>query len=151
MQYALHKAYWMRKCGPTAESRQAAQDWDRALEYAKDNDKFKIRLPRAAALARAGKHAEAVKEADAMMGKASSGDALFRFARVYALSTTAARDQKSLADLYAAKGLKALSAAFEARYFESAINLSKLHDDPDFQVLRDRPEFKKLLSEHKLQ
>lgn len=153
VQMKLTNAYWRRAEVRTKLKNydEGLKDWDRALEHAANEDKLAIRLPRAAALARAGKHAEAVKEADAMMVKAKSGDALFRFARVYALAATAAKDQKALSETYAQQAMKALTAAIEKGYFKSGAEQAMLHDDPDLQVLRDRPEFKKMLSEFKIQ
>jgi tetratricopeptide (TPR) repeat protein len=153
VQLKLSNAYWMRADTLTKlrSFDDALKDWDRALRYAKDDMKFAIRLPRAAALARAGKHAEAVKEANEMIALARGGEAYFRFVRVYALAATAAKDDQNSSDEYAMQGIKALTKAVEAGYFKSAANLTRLQDDPEFQVLRDRPEFKKLVNDLKMQ
>ncbi len=152
---SLSNAYWWRADTRTQLGQLDAglQDWDSALTYAPAVNKSSIRLPRAAALARAGKHVEAVKEANELVGRVSAKDGvtLFRFARVYALAATAVKNGEAPTDEYAAQAIKLLGAANDAGYFNSLAEQTKLKTDPALRILRERPEFKKLTSELKLQ
>jgi len=152
---SLSNAFWWRADSRTklTQHEAALKDWDKALEFAPPINKSSIRLPRAAALARAGKYVEATAEASELMAKVSvkDGETLFRFARVYALSATAAKDKKELTDEYVAQAFKLLTAATNAGYFKTSEKQAILQNDPALQVLRDRPEFKRLTSEIKLQ
>jgi serine/threonine protein kinase/tetratricopeptide (TPR) repeat protein len=153
----LSNIYWMRADALTHLdcARDSLPDWDRALGLAAENMKPAIRLPRAAALARAGEYQQAAKEVDELVAQASSGDALYRFASVYALSAGAAAgdtkrisaERQQLAERFADQAVKLLASAFEISSFKTPANLKKLKTDPDLQALRDRPAFKKLLSD----
>jgi tetratricopeptide (TPR) repeat protein len=117
-----------------------------------------ILLPRSAALARSGDYLEATKEAGDLVAKATSGTARYQFAVVYALSAAAVAgdmqralpERQKLAEQYADAAVKLLISAYEAPAFRTPANLEKLKTDPDLKALRDRPDFKKLLSDRAL-
>ncbi len=127
-----------------AKHDEALKDWNRAHDLARVSDKPYILLPRAAAMARTGKHAEAIAEIAPFVGKAKAGESLYRFARVYALAAGAAKDRKELADQYANEAMKLLNAADNGNFFDSLKNQKKLLD-ADLDPLRDRPEFQKFI------
>jgi tetratricopeptide (TPR) repeat protein len=153
---SLSGAYWERAKVRSELKQHAAalEDWDQALALAPQADNAAIRLPRAATLARLGKHVEAIKEADELASKINrktktSALTLYRFARVYALSIAVA-DSKDQADRYAAEAVKLLEEAKNLGFFASP-GYNLLKTDEALQSLRDRPEFKKLTIELKLQ
>jgi predicted Zn-dependent protease len=150
---SLLSAYEMR-----AESATRLKKYDRALldlnkayDLASPAEKPSILLSRAAALARTGKHAEAIADIAPLAGKAKAGASLYRLACVYALAAGAAKDSKNLSDEYAAEAMRLLNAAGDRKYFNSLKQQTMLAEDADLDALRNRPEFKKLLSEFKLQ
>ncbi|MBI1831641.1 MAG: protein kinase [Planctomycetes bacterium] len=132
-------------------SKDAVSWYMRALDAAPRPMKPAIQLPLAMALARSGKHREAVATADGLVGKAEAGASLFQFAKVYALSAGAATldSQPQLADAYAAQAVKLLSSAFADKTFKTAANLAKLESEPDLQSVRARADYKKLQAQLK--
>jgi tetratricopeptide (TPR) repeat protein len=119
---------------------EALQDWDRALALEEGPRRTMFRLGRAGTLARAGKHAEASAEADALAGgKDASPRLLYDAACVYALASAAA--DASLGERYAARAVELLGRAID-RGYKDAKHLQK---DSDLDRLRPRPDFQKLL------
>lgn len=162
----LCSAHWMRADTRTQlkQHGDALPDWNRAFELARSSQKPAIQLPRAAALARAGKHAEAVAEVRPLVGKAKAGESLYRFACVYALSAGAASANAKLSSIeerafafeklsneYAAEAMKLLLSARDIGYFKSLATQKRLFADPDLEAIRERPEFQKLAGEYKVQ
>jgi serine/threonine protein kinase len=119
---------------------EALQDWDRALALEEGPRRTTFRLGRATTLARAGKHAEAVAEADTLAGgKNAAPQVLYDAACVCALAS-AAPDDASLRERYAAHAVELLGRALD-RGFKDA---GRLHKDPDLERLRPRADFQKL-------
>jgi hypothetical protein len=81
------------------------------------------------------------------------GAAWFRFAGIYSLASAAAAsdttktpdERKRLADKHAGQAIALLTFASGAGFFKTPANLKRLQTDSDFQALRARLEFKKLL------
>jgi serine/threonine protein kinase len=57
------------------------------------------------------------------------------------------QDRRELAEEYAANAVKQLHKARATSYFDKPANLQNLKRDPKFDVLRSRPDFKKLLAQ----
>jgi tetratricopeptide (TPR) repeat protein len=120
---------------------EALQDWDRALVLEEGPRRTTFRLGRAATLARAGRHAEAVTEADTLAGgKNAAPQVLYDAACVCALAS-ATPDDASLRERYAAHAVELLGRALD-RGFKDA---GRLHKDPDLERLRPRADFRKLV------
>jgi tetratricopeptide (TPR) repeat protein len=145
---------------------EALQDWGRAFELVdgrlgllllghRDNTMDKARQE-AIRLARGGEHSPAAALAQALAAQRSLPAELdYQVAAVYALATAAARkdvarsaaERDRLAREYAARALDLLKRVNAAGYFKAPANLAKLRQDPDFDTLRPRDEFKRLLSD----
>ena len=89
-------------------------------------------------LARAGEHAKAVAEANALAeAKDVDGGMLYNLACVCALAATAVRDDAKLQDQYAARAVELLRQAVAKGYKEAA----HMKKDKDLDALRDREDF----------
>jgi serine/threonine protein kinase len=118
---------------------EAVHDWDRAIALGEGPRRAQFRLDRAATLARAGQHAQAVAEADALAGvKAPSPQLLYGAACVFALAS-AAPDDARLRERYAARAVELLGSAID-RGFKDAGWVQKDHD---LDRLRPREDFQK--------
>jgi tetratricopeptide (TPR) repeat protein len=157
-----HRAIALTRLGRLPE---ALRDWDRALKL--DNGKlhFPMLLSRAETLskarqeavefARSGEHARAAALAQALAAQRSlTAKFCYQVAAVYALAFAAARkdvarpeaERARLAEEHATRALDLLKRANAAGYFKAPANLAKLKHDPDFDTLRPRDDFKRLLS-----
>jgi serine/threonine-protein kinase len=150
--YASRAETWTR-LGRDAD---ALQDLERALTYAAGSAREPLRLDRAAALARLGQHERAVSDARAVVAQGTpSGGLLAGAARVQALAAAAVRRDDKLppaererrAESYAAGALELLNRARAAGYFKSPAEIEPLKDHSDFEPLRTREGFQKLLRE----
>jgi tetratricopeptide (TPR) repeat protein len=154
----LRSAHWMRAetltlQGPYPKAQEdwkrALEDWKRALELTPEGERPFIQLARATAMARSGKHEEATKEASTLL-ETRKGGALYRLAVVYSLSAAAVADPKErqeLAEQYASRAVALLASAKKNGYFKTPANRAAIQNDADLKSLRDRPDFKKLLTE----
>jgi eukaryotic-like serine/threonine-protein kinase len=143
----LRNAHWGRaialdRLGFAAE---ALPDWDRAWELkAEDGDTPGFRLERALALARAGRHAQAVAEAQALAEATDTeGKALYDLARVCSFAANSVKENDTLRDQYAARAVALLRQAIAKGYK----NLEHLKKDEDLKALQQREDFQKLLQE----
>jgi hypothetical protein len=101
-------------------------------------------LEQALLLARLGKHARAVAEAEALAGeKQLSNDDCYYLARAWALCAAAAGDDSRLCARYAARAVKLLRQATEKGYRD----LDQMKRDTDLDVLRACRDFQELLTE----
>lgn len=133
----------------------AIKDWDRALELDPGPGRARLRLARARALARLGEHRRAAAEGEAVL-KSPRGQAslLYDVAAVYALASVATRDdarpsgpnQEKLAERYAGRAVTLLTQARAAGHFKSPARVKQLKKDKNFEELRGRPDFQKLLA-----
>jgi serine/threonine protein kinase/tetratricopeptide (TPR) repeat protein len=124
----------------------ALQDLDRLIELvppSKQRNSF--RLERVMTLAKLKRHAEATAEAKEL-GKLRQipADGFCDLARVYSVASSAARDEDPRqAELYASRALELLGRAIAHGYKDVA----KLKSHGDFDGLRQRPDFQKLISD----
>jgi serine/threonine-protein kinase len=148
----LVRALCLARLGRQAE---ADQDLQASVKLVPSAEESKYRVVHAQVLARAGTHGPAAAEADAAArDKTLVGRALYWLASAYAVSAEAARkdtklpeaERKKLADLRAGRAVAALERARTAGYFESAAQVERLRQDPDFAALRPCPDYRKLLA-----
>jgi serine/threonine-protein kinase len=135
---------------------EAARDRDRVVELDEGPQRWTPRVFRALARARAGDHARAVAEAETLAGQPEvTADGQWELARVHALSVKAAHsdtalstaERDALAERYAAAAVALLQKLQEKGYFKDARRAKWLDTDPDWQPLRGRADFRKLLAE----
>jgi serine/threonine protein kinase len=121
---------------------EALRDWDDALPLTEGPNRANARLGRASTLARSGKPAEAVAEADAVaQAKNAPTDLLYGAACVYALASGAVTDDASQQERYAARAVKLLGSAID-RGFQ---DLGKLQKDHDLERLRPRADYQQVV------
>jgi tetratricopeptide (TPR) repeat protein len=144
----LRNAHWNRAeaLDKLARHADAVKDWDRVLALnAEPAQEPLIRRGRAQCLARAGEHAQAVAEANALTeAKDVTGDTLYGVARVYALAAAKVTGdpRPRLADAYAARAVELLRQAVAKGYK----NAAHLKQDKDLDALRGRQDFTELVA-----
>ncbi len=115
---------------------EAAVEWERAVKWAEGSMRLQLRMYRCISLARSGDSARAAAEADVLAAEpACPPDSLYNCACVVALS---GRAEKAVALLIKLRN---------NGYFDDANRLKNLRTDPDFDSLRRRDDFLKLLNE----
>jgi serine/threonine-protein kinase len=133
---------------------EAVKDWDRVVEVDDQPNKWARRALRAVVLARAGEHARAVAEVDALdRDPKVTNEGIFELARACALSIGAARkdgkrgasEQAALAERYGTQAMRLLKKLHERGYFKNADNARALTGEKDLSALRDRSDFQQLL------
>jgi tetratricopeptide (TPR) repeat protein len=145
-----------RSLGPLGRHAEALRDWDRVLELTTDSLlRPMYRMERTLALARTGDHARATADAEGLLGEFAA-DAHFAAsaykttAAVHAVAARAAGADAALpeaeraarAERHAARAVALLQEAIRAGH-----DLSVVKGDADFDFLRTRDDFKKLLAE----
>jgi tetratricopeptide (TPR) repeat protein len=132
---------------------EARKDWDTALGFATEQNRVRLRLAPALALAQQGAHAEATTEARNMAAKTpQAGDIAYHAACVHALSSAAAlqdsrlppADRALLAEQYAIEAVELLRKARAAGYFSDPPHIAQLNRDENLAQLRSREDFRKL-------
>jgi tetratricopeptide (TPR) repeat protein len=145
----IARAQALDKLGRHAD---AVKDWDRALELnAVPAQEPGLRSGRARSLARAGEHARAVAEANTLAGANEvAAGTLYGLACVCAIASAKVKDADNrgagaprLAEQYANRAVELLRQAV-ARGFQDAAHMKK---NRDLDALRDREDFKRLVSE----
>jgi serine/threonine-protein kinase len=138
----------------------ALKEWDRALDLdTLDTDRDYSRIGRALALARLGKCDEAVTIADdhvARLGDPVGGRG-YQAARIFSLASAAvgrdaareAAERQKLAEQYAACAVALLQRAASQEYFSEPADVADLKRNTDFDPLRSREDFRRLLRELK--
>ena len=138
--------------------------WDEAIRMDTGADHGKpgwrsdfYRLQRALCLARLGDHQQAAQEAIKVESTATgrgpwlkSGfdpDKRYDLARVYALCAELTSDKGQKTQEYVDRAMTHLRELAEADYFTKAARAHWLRDNRDFQFLRSRDDFRKLLHE----
>ena len=110
----------------------------------------KLRLRNALILAHQGRHAEAVK---AIADEKPEGDTLPALACLYAVASSAAGKDEKLtpeergkrAEEYAVKAINLLRDGQKAGYFKDPFRVTAVDRDRDFDGLREREDYKKLI------
>jgi serine/threonine-protein kinase len=133
---------------------EALNDWDRALQFGRDPPPQARRLARAATLARLGDHVPAVAEAATVSGL-DEGENAFLAARVYAISSSAARadralssaERERLAQVYVERALELLLTAQRGGAFHTADRYNDLKNSRDFEAVRACEGFRTLMSD----
>jgi serine/threonine protein kinase/tetratricopeptide (TPR) repeat protein len=124
---------------------ESLHDLDKLLELrgaSPSRDNF--RAHRAVTLARLQRHAEATAEAEDLLGfSQGDGARLYKLAVVYALSAAARDADRPQAEQYAARAVQLLRQAVA----KGRQNVEALKKDADFDAVRPRPEFQKLLND----
>jgi tetratricopeptide (TPR) repeat protein len=147
------RAKVLSKLGRHAE---ALPDCERALEYDNGRDRDAIRLSRAEVLARAGHYARAAAEAnDLAQARSPSGGDLYNLARVYSLAAAAVSradkpppaDRDKLSQQYASRAVELLTKTRATGYFKDRANTERMSKHSDFDALRLRADFKRLLAD----
>jgi tetratricopeptide (TPR) repeat protein len=153
--YQAHgtRAQTAQRLGLWAE---AVKDWDRVVELDDAPDRWKRRVDRALALARAGEHARAAAEADVLAADpAVSTGGLVNLAVAYAVAVEAARkdgrlpssERAALAERYGPRAVALLNQLRTRNYFQDMAHVLALFVDTDLQPLRSRDDFRKLLAD----
>src|SRR5262245_25710308 len=128
----------------------AVNDFDRAAELFGGQLRPPMRLRRADALARAGLHARAFSEANALAGlNGISGDTIYDLACACSLAAGAAKADTALAEKYAARAVALLVRAKQANFFADQRQVAHLEQDSDIDPLRQRTDYKAFLAELK--
>jgi serine/threonine protein kinase/Flp pilus assembly protein TadD len=135
---------------------EALADWDHSLECVKKDAVPGTRLGRAATLAHLGSYKEAVAlaeqiTADNNLEKLYLGES--QRARVFAAAASAAAvdsqldssERLRLSEKFAARALELLELAYGVHEFAARPELASLQIDRDFEILRSRPGFLRLL------
>lgn len=126
----------------------ALRDWDRAIELAEGPLPHELRWPCAVCLARAGEHARAMAEANALIEeKDESGPTLYAAACVFALAAASVKDDTKLCEQHAGRAVTLLRQAQQAGCFKEQAKVAHLKKDSDLRALRGRPDYQALLKE----
>ena len=152
----LRIAHWGRGEAYTLLKRHddALADFDRCIELSSGAARDMMRLQRTGALARMGKYAQAIVEAEAVVvpkgeQKVPPG-VLYNGACLYALACDAVRldmmlpheERERLGESYALRAIALLGQAKAAGFFAWTSNHGYLTEDPDLTSLRSRDDFK---------
>jgi tetratricopeptide (TPR) repeat protein len=138
--------------GQLGRHAEAIPDWDRAIELSDGKARGPYRLKRAAALARAGNHAQATHEVDDLaLGQRLVDTDYYALAAVSSLAAGVVikdaqlpeAERSRLLDQYATRAMDLLRQAVAKGYQ----NVEQLQSDRDFDPLRSRESFQKLLAE----
>src|SRR5262249_17989642 len=122
---------------------EAIKDWQRAVEL-DDQQHPLFRLGYAAAQARTGQAAPAVAVAEEQAQAPNvTGATLFDCARVLALAAAPTKEDAALPEPPAARAVALLRQAVQKGYKD----LEQLKKDKDFDAVRSRDDFQKLLAE----
>jgi tetratricopeptide (TPR) repeat protein len=105
------------------------------------------RIDRALALARAGEHAQAAAAAEDLVKGNTSNALYYGAACTLATCSAAAKDDAELREKYAARAVALLSELHAEGYFDAAKNVARLKKDADLDPLRQRDDFRKLLTQ----
>jgi tetratricopeptide (TPR) repeat protein len=154
----LFQAHWGRAWafGELQCHAEAVGERDRALELDDGSSQHGLRLQRAISLAKLGEHVQATAEANALADQKSvAGGPLYDLACIHSLSSAAVRQDAHLSpterdlrvEQHAGRAVELLVKAQAAGYFQVPARVEHLKKDKDFDSLRDREDFKKLLAE----
>jgi tetratricopeptide (TPR) repeat protein len=151
----LRSAYWGQATALYRLQRyaDAIERFDQALPLADPEKQDAILSERAIAVARLGRHAEAVAMATNLAGKENTeGETRFNLARVFAAASAVAGSDRALpeaersrlAEAYASRAVALLDQALAKGDWKEATELKKIASDIDLAALRSREDFKKV-------
>lgn len=131
-------------------------DYDVALKHVSNSNRDELRIARAMTLARAGRHAEATREAEQLVGGKSLPPPMrYNLACTYAQASAAvAKDQavpgkerQNLTERYAAKSFELLQTLQRSGFFKDSSTVAALKNDEDLESIRSSAGFKQLLAD----
>jgi serine/threonine protein kinase/tetratricopeptide (TPR) repeat protein len=123
---------------------EALNDWERALELDDGKDRLYFRMQRALTLAHLKNHVSATAEANEVVESKKLPNYLrYDAACVFAVASTAVRDDPKLIEQYAVRAVELLRLAYQRGYKDEP----DLRDDKNLDALRSRKDFQKLLAE----
>jgi|GEM_PF-2049943 len=134
---------------------EAIADWDHVVQYGGDLSELREQLLCALCRAHVGQHARATSEAEALTKSQRFNDEMwYRLAAIYAVSTGEVRKdatlipevQAKLANSYSTRAMDLLTKTRQNGFFGKESAVEVLRKDSDFDSLRDRADFKALLS-----
>jgi serine/threonine-protein kinase len=135
----------------------AIQDWDRVVALTEEANRWRPRMTRALALARAGQHARVAAEARAVAEDPAVGDdGLWGLALACSRSVEAAQadtrlataERDALAERYAVQAVGLLRKLEARGAFNDWRNALGLRTEPALGPLRQRADFQKLLEDN---
>ena len=138
----LRSANWYRAVafGILRRHSEAIEAWDRVIELTSPSNRPEVRSLRAVQLARNDKADEAIAEMNELTKTASGNSTLwYNFACVYAVAGNKVTEKKQE---YLDRAMELLKQAVKAGYKDAA----HMKQDSDLDPLRDREDFKQLLS-----
>jgi tRNA A-37 threonylcarbamoyl transferase component Bud32/tetratricopeptide (TPR) repeat protein len=109
----------------------------------------KLRQKEALLLALRGQHANAVKQAAALVPADAGGDALLALACVQVLASRAAQGDARLAEQYARDALASLKQARDRGYFKEPLRVEMMSNEKDLAGLAERSDYREFLREVK--
>jgi len=132
---------------------EARGDWDKALEFATDQQRDLFRIKRAVVQLGLGAHREATAEASDVASNQPNPERIFDAACICSLASAAATidnklskaDRDTLVEDYAARAIVYLGKAQEGGVFKKPENIEALKIAKELDPLRSRKDFKKLL------
>ena len=133
----------------------AVKDWDRVAELDDAPDRWRRRVLRAVALARAGEHARAAAEAEAWVAKPEvTADGLHELARACAIAAEAARadarlpaaERIELAEPLRLAGGRPAAQAEGARLLQGCTSRLAAVGRPGLETSRGRDDYRKLMA-----
>jgi predicted Ser/Thr protein kinase len=158
VQARLRDAWWGKAeaLSALADFPDALAAWDQTITLADPGQLVFLKLYRLTTLARTSEYERALIEVDPLAVQArASGEALFQTARVYALAAKKAaadaklpqgdRDRRSSET--AERAVENLRLAQSKGYFAAPAERDAMAQNIDFDYLRKRPDFQKLLSD----
>jgi serine/threonine-protein kinase len=154
----LRNVYWLRTEALFQLRRhgETVQACDHLLAFGAGPWRNPAGWRRALSLAHLGQYPQAAAAVEELLKAGTlSPDTVLEAARVYSLLAAAARkddkrpaaERDQLADRHAARAVAFLARARTAGRFQDPAQVENLNKDPDFEPLRSRPEFQKLLGE----
>jgi tetratricopeptide (TPR) repeat protein len=127
---------------------EAVADWDRVIDLDAGRDDVSPRLRRAISLARAGDHARATADADALATRPGASPATIRAAAgVLALAAAAGGpSEPDRRELHAKRAVDLLAVAEARHYFTRGWMVQSLKTDADLEAVRARADFRALVA-----
>ncbi|MCI0460036.1 MAG: protein kinase, partial [Gemmataceae bacterium] len=144
--------------GELGRKAEAVHHWDAVLELDDDKARSGLLIQRGWLLLKLqahlrqlvakGDHVQATTEANKLTeAKKPAGDLLYLAAGVFSRSSAAAKEDAALAERYAAQAVELLSAAAASGYFRNPTVRAELGKDSNLTPLRQREDYRRLLTQ----